>query len=128
QFRDPGRSFFHDDSNDFFLAQARASFERVVDVHFKAILLRGHRGDAALGIVCIGFGAILLCNDGHTAVRRDFQCEDEAGNSTAQYEVIEWFGFLSHTLSHSLRSALQGFYILSLSISRVFPNTTASAR
>ena len=62
-----------DRADDRFLAQAGAGLQRVAHVQLERILLARDRGDAALGVVGVGLRAVLLGDDGHAPVRRDFQ-------------------------------------------------------
>jgi hypothetical protein len=83
QFGDPGRPLLHDGADDLFLAKPRAGFERVAHVHLEGILLTGHGSDAALGVVGVGLGAVFLGDDGHSAVRRNLQREEQPGDAAA---------------------------------------------
>ena len=66
-------------------------------MQLKTILLRGHTGDPALGIIGIGIGALLLRNHRHAAGIGHLQRKTQAGNAAAQYQIIV---FLFHDSTH----------------------------
>ena len=109
QLRNARRAILDDRAHGRFLAQAGARFERVAHVQFEGVLLARDGGDAALGVVGIRLGAVLLGDDRHAPVRRDFQRKRQPGNAAAQDKEIE----LLHRRA--------------LSINRVLPMNTASA-
>ena len=76
-------AFFDDRADRRFLAQPGAGLERVAHVRLEGVLLARHGRNAALGVVGIGLGAVLLGNDGHAAVRGNFQGERKPRNSAA---------------------------------------------
>ena len=78
QLRNPRRAFLDDRADGRFLAQARAGLQRVAHVQLEGVLLAGHRRDAALGVVGVGLGAVLLGDDRHAPVRRDFRAQRTA--------------------------------------------------
>ncbi len=59
--------------------------------HFEGILLAGDGGDAALGVIGVGFGAGFLGDNGDAAERRDFQGEGKAGDAAAEDKKVEIF-------------------------------------
>ena len=85
----PRRPLFNDRADHLFLTQASPGFQSVAHVHLEGILLAGHGGDPALGIVGVGFGAVLLRNDCHPAARRHIQSKGEPGNAAAENQEIE---------------------------------------
>ena len=95
------------------LQRPAPGFERVAHVQLEGILLAGHRRDAALGVVGVGFRAVLLGDDGHAPVRRDFQREGQPRDAAAEDQEIKLFHLLVQSRA--------------LSISRVLPTNTASA-
>src|SRR5664279_6540606 len=78
-------------------------------MQLERILLAGDRGDATLGVVGVGLGAVFLGDDGDSAVRRDFQRERQPRKAAAQDKEIKLF------------------HRRALSIKRVLPMNTASA-
>ena len=110
QLRNPRRAFLDDRADGGFLAQAGAGLERVAHVQLEGVLLAGDGGDAALGVVGVGLGAVLLGDDRHAPMRRDLQGEGKPGDAAAEDEKIKLF--------HLNRA---------LSINRVLPMNTASA-
>ena len=63
QFLDGGRTVAQDLAHRAFVAEPVARIERVGHVHFDVVGLRGHRGDAALGVVGVGLRRILFRDD-----------------------------------------------------------------
>ena len=96
QLGNAGGALFDDRANGLLFAQTGAGLEGVAHVQFEGVLLARDRGDAALGIVGIGFGAIFLGDNGHPPVRRDFQGKGQPANSAAQDQEIEFLhGFIT---------------------------------
>src|SRR5258705_3865890 len=71
QLGDSRGPFLDDCANDIFFAEAGASLERVADMEFEGIFLAGNGGDAALGVVGVGFGAVFFGDDGNASALRD---------------------------------------------------------
>jgi hypothetical protein len=125
----PGRPFLDDRSDDLLLAQPGPGVERVPHVQFEGILFAGDRGNAALGIVGVGFGAIFLGHDGDAAVGRHFEGEHQPRNAAAQHQIVVAFhGHLQVPRAVAGSGIRPGrVQSLALSIRRVLPTNTARA-
>lgn len=75
QFGDSCGAFFDDGADDEFFAETGTGFEGVADVHFARIFFAGDGGDAALGVIGVGLGAVFLGDDGDAAVIGDLESE-----------------------------------------------------
>lgn len=91
QLMDPRRTFLDDRSDHAFLAQSRAGQEGVANVQIEGILLARHRRDAALGVIGVGFRAILFGDDGDASARRDLECKRKSRDAAAKDEIVELF-------------------------------------
>ena len=89
QLGDARRAFLDDRADRRFLAQAGARLERVAHVQLERILFARHGRDAALGVVGVGLGAVLLGDDGHAPVRRDFQRKGKPRDAAAEDQKIK---------------------------------------
>ena len=89
QLRNPRRAFLDDRADSRFLAQARAGLQRVAHVQLEGVLLAGDGGDAALGVVGVRLGAVLLGDDRHAPVRGDFQRKGKPRSAAAQDKEIK---------------------------------------
>ena len=76
-------TFLNDRANDLFLAQAGSCLQGILNVEFNRILFARHCRDPSLGIVCVGFGAILLGNNRHATSRRDLQGKGKSSDAAA---------------------------------------------
>ena len=95
QFGNPRRAFLNDRADNGLVAKPGARLDRVADVHLEGILFRRDCRDPSLGVVGIGFGAVLFRDNRYPPIRRDFQSEEKAGNAAAQDQKIE-LAFASH--------------------------------
>ena len=91
QLGDSRRTFLDDCPHDALLAEPGAGFQGVPHVQFDGILLARHRRDPALGIVGVGFSAILFCDDGDAPARRDLQGKGKPRDAAAQHQKVEFF-------------------------------------
>jgi len=85
------RRFPHDKLNDVLPAEACAAFQRVADVLFKAVGLVRYRGDAALGIVGVGFRFFLFGDNGDRSELRHFDGEAEPRDPAADDEEVRFY-------------------------------------
>ncbi len=51
------------------IAKSGTGDERVALVKFGIVVVRQHDGNAALGIFCVGFAGLILCEDGDACAR-----------------------------------------------------------
>ena len=109
EFRNARRAILYDRAHRRFLAQAGTGLECVAHVQLEGILFARDGGDAALGVVGIGLGAVLLRDDRNAPMWRDFQCERKPRKAAAQDKEVKLF------------------HRRALSINRVLPIYTASA-
>ena len=91
QFSDAGGAFFDDRADDVLPTEACAGGQGIPDMEREGILLAGDGGNAALGIVRIGFGAVFLGDDGHASVGGNLKRKSQSGNAAAKYEEVKWF-------------------------------------
>ena len=96
QFLHTRRTFLNNRAHNLLVAEAGARFERVPQVQFEGILARHHRRNAALCVVGVAFGAVLLRDDGDAAFGCNLQGKGQPGNSTAEHDEIELADQFSH--------------------------------
>jgi hypothetical protein len=89
QFGDAGGALGDDGAHDLLMAEAGAGGEGVAHVHFDGVLLAGDGGDAALGVVGVGFGAGFLGGNGDAPQMGGLQREGKAGNAAAQDQEVK---------------------------------------
>ncbi len=105
QLGDARRPFLDDGADDAFLAEARAGHQGVPHVHFEGVFLARDGGDAALGVIGVRVGALLLRDDRHGAVLGRLQGEGQAGDAGADDQIIELLNRAGHDIA-SRRGAL----------------------
>ena len=98
EFGDARGPFLDDGADDGFLAKPGARFERVAHMHLHGVFLAGDSGDAALGVVGVGFGAVFFGDDGHPPAWRDLEGKSQPGDAAAEDEIVKLF--------HSIRSGI----------------------
>lgn len=132
EFGDSCGAIFDDGADDLGFTEAGSCGEGVADVEFERIFRAGDGGDAALGVVGVGFGAILFGDDGDAAVRGDLEREHQAGDTAAEDEVIVLFHAwelvgVDERSDPVVMGCFWVAYSWSLSMSLVFPMNTARA-
>ena len=126
QFADAGRPVADDGAHGFLVAQARAGFERVLDVRFEGVLAAPHARHAALRPRGARIRRSAFGDDRHPPVRRRLEREGQARHAAADHDEIETLHRRKFTSFGTAVDAFGGF-TTRLSINRVRPKNTASA-
>ena len=70
------------------MADAGSGDQGVLHVGVEGVLVRGDRGDAALGVVGRGFRYFTFSDHGNRAVSRRLQGKGEPGNAAADHQKV----------------------------------------
>ena len=90
QFLHARRAVAQNFPHDFLITQTVAGDEGIADVFVHIVGLTGYNRDAALRVVGVGLGLILLGeNRDRVAETRDLERKAQAGDAAADYEDVE---------------------------------------
>ncbi len=75
-------------ANRFLMAQSGPGQEGILDVKLQGVVFPEHSRDPALGVVGVGFRLLLLGHQGHPAVLRGPEGEEQTGQSASDDQII----------------------------------------
>ena len=88
QVLDATGAFAQDLPDDLLIAESRSGIAGILDMFLDGILFARDGGDAALGVVGVGFSPVLFGDDGHSTSFRDLEREVESGNAASEDDKV----------------------------------------